>query len=250
MPLSIRLVPVGDTTLVIALTGELDTTTRPILAAFLDPLAQSAVTCVVVAAADLGFCDLNGFRQLASAHQAMLARGGHLSIAEAQPPLRRLIALAAEHGLPDIPVYASMAEAMSATDVESYQIDTPLTPASALVSPPVLRHPPLRTLHNVPHTPRVRRSGSHLRSQPRPQRVDPPLNDIIRRSGALREQAAHHHQAVLRQLDKAQQTRILLHDALSRCGESLVIMRASLAEAHSIVSMVPWAPPRPIPSAD
>jgi anti-anti-sigma factor len=153
MPLSIRLVPVGDTTLVIVLAGELDVTTRPILAAPLAPIAQTLVVYVVVAAAELSFCDLSGLDQLARTHRALRAKGGHLAVAEAQPPLCRLIALQAEHDTaPAIAAYASMAAALSATDVEICQLDGP--PA------PLPRHlPRVRELRGA----RAPSSGRHLR---------------------------------------------------------------------------------------
>ncbi|WP_240776901.1 STAS domain-containing protein [Nonomuraea basaltis] len=155
MQLSVRLVPVGETTLVIALTGELDSTTRPVLAAFLDPLPRSQVKYVVVAASDLWFCDLNGLEQFAITHRAMQAKGGHLAVAEAQPPLRRLITLMTEHARPAIPVYVSMPEALADTDVEIYEMPAPPTPLS--------RHLP--RLRNVPSVerdrPRARREPQH-----------------------------------------------------------------------------------------
>ncbi|NUO99123.1 MAG: STAS domain-containing protein [Nonomuraea sp.] len=128
MQLSVRLVPVGDTTLVIALAGELDPTTGPVLAAFLDPLPHSRVKYVVVAAGDLWFCDLNGLHQLAATHQAMQAKGGHLAVAEARPPLCRLIELMTEHARTAIPVFATMPDALADTDVEIYEATTPIRP--------------------------------------------------------------------------------------------------------------------------
>ncbi|MFG1704952.1 STAS domain-containing protein [Nonomuraea sp. M3C6] len=160
MELSVRLVPVGDTTLVIALTGELDLTTRPVLAAFLDPLPRSRVKYVVVAAAELWFCDLNGLEQLAITHRALRDKGGHLAVAEAQPPLRRLIALMTERTQPVIPVYASMPDALAGTDVETYK-----RPA-----PPVTRHlPHLRTVQRLPLHGRSRTP----RKPPRPEETGP-----------------------------------------------------------------------------
>ncbi|GGT20634.1 STAS domain-containing protein [Nonomuraea spiralis] len=128
MQLSVRLVPVGDTTLVIALAGELDSTTSPILAAFLDPLPRSRVKHVIVAAGDLWFCDLNGLEKLAITHRAMQVKGGHLAVAEAQPALRRLVALMAEHGGTAIPVFTAMPDALAGTGIEIYEQAGPPRP--------------------------------------------------------------------------------------------------------------------------
>ncbi|YCK33728.1 STAS domain-containing protein [Actinomadura sp. ATCC 39365] len=130
MQLSVRLVPVGDTTLVVALAGELDSTTSPILAAFLDPLPRSRVKHVIVAAGDLWFCDLNGVEQLAITHRAMLEKGGHLAVAEAQPALCRLIALMTEHGGTAIPLFGTMPEALAGTGVEIYEQTGPPRPVN------------------------------------------------------------------------------------------------------------------------
>jgi anti-anti-sigma factor len=147
MQLSLRLVPVGDTTLVVVLTGELDSTTRPVLAAFLDPLPRSHVKHVVVAAADLWFCDLNGLEQLAITHRALRAKGGQLAVAEPRTPLRRLITLMAEHTQPAIPLYTSMPEALAATGVETYEMPAPI---------PRRHLPRLRPARRVPSTGGVR----------------------------------------------------------------------------------------------
>jgi anti-anti-sigma regulatory factor len=213
MQLSIRLVPVGDTTLVVVLTGALDVTTRPVLAAFLDPIPQSAVTYVVVAAGDLWFCDLNGLDQLALTHRALQAKGGHLAVAEAPPPLCRLIALMAQHDTrPAIAVYASMAAALSATDVETYQID-------ALPTPMPRHLPRVRELHDV-HVPVRHPRAAPPRSEPvAPPPIPPPPpsatlpTPIIIRSRALREQAVHHQQAIADRLSTAQQTVRVLREA-------------------------------------
>ncbi|MER6575563.1 STAS domain-containing protein [Nonomuraea sp. NPDC001023] len=130
MQLSVRLVPVGDTTLVVALAGELDSTTSPILAAFLDPLPRSRVKHVIVAAGDLWFCDLNGLEQLAITHRAMQEKGGHLAVAEAQPALCRLIALMTEHGGTAIPLFSTMPDALAGTGVEIYEQTGPPRPVS------------------------------------------------------------------------------------------------------------------------
>jgi hypothetical protein len=144
---------------------------------------------VVVAAADLWFCDLSGLDQLALTHQTLQAKGGHLAVAEAQPPLSRLIGLMTQHdNRPPIAVHASMAAALSATDVEAYQVDTP--PA------PIPRHlPRLRELRRV-HVPARRPRAA----RPRPEAADlPPATPTalaIVWARALREQATDRRHAL------------------------------------------------------
>ncbi|GAA3606191.1 hypothetical protein GCM10022419_108810 [Nonomuraea rosea] len=226
MRLSIRLVPVGDTTLVTVLTGELDLTTRPILAAFLDPIPRSAVIYMVVAAADLRFCDLNGLHQLARTHQALQAKGGRLAVAAPPPSLSRLIGLMAQHDArPAIAVHPSTAAALSATDVEAYQLNTP--PA------PIPRHlPRVRELHRV-HLPARRPPAA----RPCPEPADlPPATPAIGRAQALREQAAERQHTLADRLSAAQDTVTRLREARRRCGDSLAALRASLRDARAAMA--------------
>ncbi|MGP4098101.1 STAS domain-containing protein [Nonomuraea sp. KM90] len=249
MQLSVRLVPVDDATLVVALTGELDSTTRPVLAAFLDPLPRSPVKYVLVAAGDLWFCDLNGLEQFAYTHGVLQGKGGHLAIAEAQPALRRLIGLMAAHACAAMPVFASMAEALAAAGVVEYQ-----TPA---LLPAGHRHLP--RLRSVP---RVQPS---VRDRPRPARelppgrseTDPPrppagpengppengshghgpqgngsLPAIIHQSRTLCEQAVHQQQTLADQLAAAARARMRLITARERCNDSLGTLRANLTHAR------------------
>ncbi|GAA3544614.1 hypothetical protein GCM10022419_026030 [Nonomuraea rosea] len=243
MQLSVRLVPVGDTTLVIALTGELDSTTAPVLAAFLDPLPQSPVKYVVVAAGDLWFCDLNGLKQLSITHRALLEKGGHLAVAEAQPPLSRLIGLMTTQMQPGIPVYSSMPEALASTDVEVYETTAAPTP--------VPRHlPSLRGLagkQSLAAAPRIRPSARL--DPPRPQPVPVPQPPIIDQAKILAEQITHQRRVLTRQLDLLSETRLLLSSARERCGDSLTAMRASLTIAQSVANPTMWT--RPVnPTAD
>ncbi|MCK2213873.1 STAS domain-containing protein [Actinomadura sp. ATCC 31491] len=233
MQLSVRLVPVGETTLVVALTGELDSTTRPVLAAFLDPLPQSRVKYVVVAAADLWFCDLNGLEQLAITHRAMQAKGGYLAVAEAKQPLRRLIALMAEHAQPAIPVYASMPEALAETDVDVYEVPQPPTP--------VPRHMP--ALRTVPKS--VNGGGDRPlpRRKPEPREAGaPPLSLVMDRSRHLREQTLRQRYTLTRQLLEAGESRLLLQSARERCSASLAALRTNRAVILTAISGAPAAP--------
>jgi anti-anti-sigma factor len=247
MQLSVRLVPVGDTTLVIALTGELDSTTVPVLAAFLDPLPQSPVKYVVVAAGDLWFCDLNGLKQLSITHRALLAKGGHLAVAEAQPPLSRLIGLMTTQVQPGIPVYNSMPEALASTDVEVYETTAAPTP--------VPRHlPSLRGLagkQSLGAAPRVRPSArlSIRQDPPRPPPAPVPQPPIIDQAKILYEQITHQRRVLTRQLDLLSETRLLVSSARERCGDSLKAMRTNLTIAQSVATPTMWT--RPVnPTAD
>ncbi|MFC4118709.1 STAS domain-containing protein [Nonomuraea zeae] len=225
MQLSVRLVPVGDTTLVIALTGELDSTTVPVLAAFLDPLPQSPVKYVVVAAGDLWFCDMNGLKQLSVTHHALLSKGGHLSVAEAQPPLRRLIGLMSAQIQPEIPVYDCMPEALAATDVEIYEAAAPPVP--------VRRHlPRVRNLHRA--EPSNARRPSVRRAPPPPE--PSPQLPILDRTRAMHQQLDRQRQLMGRQIDRLSATRLRLISARERCDDSLETMLTSLMTARSIVS--------------
>lgn len=211
MQLSVRLVPVGETTLVIALTGELDSTTRPVLAALLDPLPRSPVKYVVVAAADLWFCDLNGLQQLAITHQALRGKGGHLAVAEARSPLRRLVTLMAEQARPSIPLYTSMPEALAATGLESYETLLPR------------RHlPRLHAVRTVPST--------AVRDRPRIPR-DPDADG--RRE--LKEELDQAHEE-LQQINRALTARSIELDEVTRLvssvvrslGDAVVVLNAEL----------------------
>ncbi|MEU6723267.1 STAS domain-containing protein [Nonomuraea wenchangensis] len=226
MQLSVRLVPVGETTLVVALTGELDGTTRPVLAAFLDPLPQSRVEHVVIAAADLWFCDLDGLQQLALTHSAMRRKGGGLLVAEARPSLVRLISLMNERTEP-IPVYPSMPEALAQTDVDVYEVSGPPTP--------IPRHMPL--VRKVRTTP--------LAEDPRPQKEAPPaLSLVMSRSRGLREQTLRQRSTLTRQLLRTTQSRTLLLSARERCVASLEVLRTSRVTIQSAIGGRA-APPTP-----
>ncbi|MEU4508565.1 STAS domain-containing protein [Nonomuraea wenchangensis] len=221
MQLSVRLVPVGETTLVVALTGELDATTRPVLAAFLDPLPPSRVKHVVIAASDLWFCDLDGLQQLALTHSAMRRKGGGLLVAEARPSLLRLISLMAEQTEP-IPVYPSMPEALAQTDVDVYEVSGPPTP--------IPRHMPiLRNLRAAP-------PGEDASDRPRPPEAAPPaLSLVMSRSRGLREQTLRQRSTLTRQLLRTAQSRTLLLSARERCVASLEVLRTSRVSIRSAI---------------
>ncbi|MEV0390354.1 hypothetical protein [Nonomuraea sp. NPDC050643] len=224
--LSIRLVPVGDTTLVIVLTGTLDPSTRPDLIAVLDPIPPSPVVYVVVAAGDLWSCDLGGLDRLAVTHRALRAKGGHVAIAEAQPSLYRLIGLMTEPDAePTIALYAGMAAALATTDVETCRLDAPPVPLP--------RHlPRLRRTRSVQAPARHRRA-----TPPHPEPADPPpVAPVIARSRALREQAADQHRVLADRLGTALRATCRLGEARRRCGDSLAALRATLQAVRTTMA--------------
>ncbi|MER7364203.1 STAS domain-containing protein [Nonomuraea wenchangensis] len=265
MQLSVRLVPVGETTLVVALTGELDSTTRPVLAAFLEPLPQSRVKYVVIAAADLWFCDLDGLEQLALTHGAMRRKGGGLVVAEARPPLLRLISLMAGQAEP-IPAYPSMPEALAQTDVDVYEVSGPPTPVPRHM--PVLRNvrttPLGEDTRDRPRPPRHPRPGEAPPGEARPGEARPgearpgetphdetlpdetlpALSLAVSRSRGLREQALRQRSTLTRQLLRTTQSRTLLLSARERCFASLEVLRTSRVSIRSAIDGQA-APPAP-----
>jgi anti-anti-sigma factor len=234
MQLSVRLVPVNETTLVIALTGELDSTTRPVLSAFLDPLPKSPVKYVLVAAGDLWFCDLTGLEQLSITHRALQAKDGHLAVAEAQPPLRRLIALTSEQVQTALPVFGSMAEALANAGVDGYQ-----TPAS---DTPGRRHLP--RMRPMPRGQVVVRDRLKPRPQPSPgeteQRVEleiGSLQSIIRQSRALRERIALQHEVLVQERASTTKARESLLMVRQRTDDSRRAMRDSLFNVRAVIGL-------------
>ncbi|MGW4793476.1 STAS domain-containing protein [Nonomuraea sp. NPDC004297] len=250
MQLSVRLVPIDDTTLVIALTGELDSTTKPVLAAFLDPLPQTPVKRVVVAAGDLWFCDLNGLELLARTHRALRGSGGHLALAEPRPSLHRLVALMAERSTEPIPVFASMPEALAAAGVEEYRTDEPSVGRRHL---PRLRAVPGAHAGGKERHRSRRRTSPADPSGPAPHPPAPQaepdtsgLPTAIYRSRTLRERALNQQQALNDGLTRTTEARTRLLSARRRCDDSLLALRHSLSEARSILTRdEPVPPPAP-----
>ncbi|GAA4914640.1 anti-anti-sigma factor [Nonomuraea thailandensis] len=236
MQLSVRLVPVDDVTLVIALTGELDSTTKPVLAAFLDPLPQTSVKHVLVAAGDLWFCDLNGLDLLARTHRALQEQGGYLALAEVQPPLRRLVALMSERSPAALPLFDSMPAALAAAGVEAYQLPEPAVKR---------RHLP--RMRAVPRAQPVAREQARSRREPAPAQARPlappveldgsRLPKIIFESRTLRDQTRYQQQALHDRLSTAAEARTRLMTTRRRCDDSLLAMRLSLSEARSILTL-------------
>lgn len=139
MYLSVQLQPIADTTMVVALAGELDAMTVPILSETLEPLVASPAMCVVVAAGDLWFCDLRGVSRLVAARRGLRVKGGDLVLAEASPALRRLISLMEQGRRSPLPVFDTLPQALAACGV------------CAEPAPPGPRHLPL--LRGLPARP-------------------------------------------------------------------------------------------------
>ncbi|MEV0618935.1 hypothetical protein AB0I81_36845 [Nonomuraea sp. NPDC050404] len=245
MRLSIRLLPVEETTLVIALSGELDRGTRPDLMVVLDSIPPSPLTHVIVAAGDLEFCDPGGLDGLAVTHRLLQGRGGFLAIAEPQPLLCRLIELMAERDAwPPIALYPSLGTALWATGVEAHPSD----------APPMSRHlPRMRRLPGAPS-----RSQRRSAAPPHPEPVERtpvertpvertpvertpveqmpvgqvpimqvPVAPIIVRSRALHEQAVDRRRVGADRLGVTREARQSLVEARLRCRDSLIALRAT-----------------------
>jgi anti-sigma B factor antagonist len=98
---------------VVALHDELDIASAPRLhAVFADLLGRSVVHIVVDLSA-VTFCDSIGLSALAVTHNACLAAGGYLCVANPSPALLRILTVAGLRGR--LPIYASV-EAACADD--------------------------------------------------------------------------------------------------------------------------------------
>jgi anti-anti-sigma factor len=232
MFLSVRLTTVSATVVVVHLTGELDSTTAPVLAATLEPLTESPVEQVIVAAGDLWFCDLTGIDELAATHRALHAKGGGLAVAEAGASLCRLIELVTEHSRAPMRVYATLDEALAQAGVN------PEDPV-----PPGRRHLP--RLRRLPRT-QPARPDRHPRWRPDPA---PPsataaesgtnltlVCSAIARAHALREQAATQVEALKQRTHRYHQVRLTMLETRARCLAAVTTMRANRARAALTLS--------------
>ncbi|MFD1537679.1 STAS domain-containing protein [Nonomuraea guangzhouensis] len=230
MFLSVRLTTVSATVVVLHLTGELDSTTAPVLAATLEPLTESPVEQVIVAAGDLWFCDLTGIDELAATHRALHAKGGGLAIAEAGSSLRRLIELVSEHSRAPIRVYTTLSEALTGAGVN---LDDP--------SPPARRHLP--RLRGAPHA-SLALAGRHPRwrpAAPSATAVESGTDltlvcSAIARAHALREQAATQVEALKQRTHRYNQVRTTMLETRARCQAAVTAMRANRARAALTLS--------------
>ncbi|HUR07262.1 MAG TPA: STAS domain-containing protein, partial [Nonomuraea sp.] len=238
MFLSVRLTTVSATVVVLHLTGELDSTTAPVLAATLEPLTGSPVEQVIVAAGDLWFCDLTGIDELCATHRALHAKGGGLAIAEAGASLCRLIELVTEHSRAPMRVYATLSEALRGAGVNP---EDPL--------PPARRHLP--RLRRLPRA-EPARAGKHPRRRPGPARpelpapppatgVEPGVCSAIARAHALRDEAAIQVEALKQRIHRHNQVRMTMLETRARCLATVTTMRANRARAALTLSAT--APP-------
>ena len=235
MFLSVRLTTVSATTVVLTLTGELDRTTAPVLAATLEPLAESPVEQVIVAAGDLWFCDLTGIDKLAATHRALHAKGGALAIAEAGPALCRLIELATEHSRAPMRVYATLSEALAGAGIDP---DDPLPPERRHL--PRLRGAQLARTDRDPGR-RPRPSRPALPAPPPETAAEPgtnltPLCSAIARAHELREQATTQVETLRQRTHHYNQVRLTLNETRARCHAAMTTMRANLARVALTMS--------------
>jgi anti-anti-sigma factor len=244
MFLSVRLTTLSDTAVVLTLTGELDSTTSPVLAATLGPLAESPVTHVIVAAGDLWFCDLTGLDQLAATHLILYAKGGGLAVAEAGPALCRLIELVTEHSRAPLTVYDTMQEALAGAGMATDDEQAPVArrhlprlrrvqhiqPARA-AQPPAVRPRPVKA--EVAELAPVTAVGAHTKITP--------AYTAIARAHALREQAESQMRAIEQQISRSDQARRKLDETRARCKETVSAVRATVARATQ--TLAAGAPP-------
>ncbi|MGR6920394.1 STAS domain-containing protein [[Actinomadura] parvosata] len=268
MPLSLRLVPLGDVTLLLFLAGELDRSNRFVLADALESIPRSPVTYVVVVAGDLGFCDLGGFDQLSLTHRRLRVKGGRLVVAGARPPLRRLIELrAGGDGAAAIALYPSVAAALSATDADGRPAGASAASAASAALAARPRHlPRVRTLHRAQHpdqhstphlgqppdrhstqhpgqhsTPHLGQLPAPLVSVPRVASPRPPAliaatPPVIAWSQALRKQAADQQQVIAERLGTARGAAISMREGRRRCQESMTALRVTLQDVQATLT--------------
>jgi anti-anti-sigma factor len=93
----------------VVLTGRLDTDTTPLLEACLAPvLAAPAVTALVFDLAALEYVSSAGIRAVVRARKALEARGGRVTVAHLQPPVRKVFEIV--RALPAADIFTSDAE--------------------------------------------------------------------------------------------------------------------------------------------
>jgi anti-anti-sigma factor len=116
MNLSVHPTIVHGDAAVVAIDGELDISTVALLDTVFFPLLGRGVRHLVVDAKLLRFCDVCGFRALATVHTTMSATGGDMVIAEPTPALLRLMQLISltSSSVPSTPikVYATVRHAL------------------------------------------------------------------------------------------------------------------------------------------
>jgi anti-anti-sigma factor len=125
MNLSVHPTIVHGNAAVVVVDGELDISTVALLDTVLFPLLGRGVQHLVVDAKLLRFCDICGFRALATVHTTMSATGGELVIAEPTSALLRLMQLISltSPTMPSTPikVYATVSHALW------HEVDRPIS---------------------------------------------------------------------------------------------------------------------------
>lgn len=80
-----------DDEVVLALKGELDPHTAPLLQHQVDHAIEAGASSLVLDLAQLGFIDSSGLRVIISAHKEMRSRDGRLVLRSPSPTARRLL---------------------------------------------------------------------------------------------------------------------------------------------------------------
>jgi anti-sigma B factor antagonist len=78
---------------VLTVRGELDRDSTHILSAAADAALDSGTVRLVLALAELTFCDSSGLRAFVEVHRRAAGRGGSLHLAEMRPPVATIIQL-------------------------------------------------------------------------------------------------------------------------------------------------------------
>ena len=86
--LDVRILPTGQGTVIVALAGEVDVTSTPLLRRELLRVSDAGAKRIVIDATDLTFIDSTGISVLVFAHRALLERGGYLEVHNAGPAVR------------------------------------------------------------------------------------------------------------------------------------------------------------------
>jgi anti-sigma B factor antagonist len=117
--LEVRSLPTGQGTVIVALTGDLDLSSAPVLERELEHLAEAGARRVVIDATDLTFIDSSGIAVLVVAHRTFVERGGGLEVYNPGPLVRRTL------DVTGVSQHLQAAAALGATPVASVGHDDP-----------------------------------------------------------------------------------------------------------------------------
>ena len=92
--LEVRSLPTGQGTVIVALTGEVDVSSAPVLKRELEHLSEMGARRIVIDATDLTFIDSGGIAVLVGAHRTFIERGGGLEVYNADPVVGRTLDVA------------------------------------------------------------------------------------------------------------------------------------------------------------